>query len=640
MIRHVATFPLVLSLLVPGIFLTACGPDEPVGEKGPAVRIPVQRREDLPRHTYALSRSALDLVRSDKAVRDLGERVRKDLEADLRTHAITDEKALERIYDVLLILDLLEGRDAEARAGIERLRALQDEDGARLAAGFLVEAFLEAREGARERGFEDHEFEGFGASFRKLFRERLTALVSAYPWAKVQDMILATRGQTEIYSENLLLGLVQARYDDVSATDAEISEDQAAELLRIAFTLKLILPLKADLMEVLDEIITQNRVDQEDIWADRSAPPLDPDRAKPVIVAVWDTGTDTSVFPDRLLVRASETVNGRDDDGNGFVDDVHGIAFDAEARRTPELLAPLSEAAPRYDEAVLHVKGFMDLRSVVESSEARALKRHLAGLNPAAIKGFLDDLNIAVTHLHGTHVAGLILEDNPFVRLLVARIPFDPRMTPVPRTYEWAKRYAAMIRDTVAYFEDSGVRVVNISWSESRREAEVSLERNGIGEHRKERFALSRKVFALQREVVKKTLGDAKGILFVCAAGDSDQDVTFDELLPACLDLPNLIVVGAVDRAGNPSPMTPGGRGVEVYANGYDVESVIPGGDRLRLTGSSMAAPAVTNLAARLIARDPGMTPEAVKSLILNRAETKRVGKQTLSLLHPAKTME
>ena len=34
------------------------------------------------------------------------------------------------------------------------------------------------------------------------------------------------------------------------------------------------------------------------------------------------------------------------------------------------------------------------------------------------------------------------------------------------------------------------------------------------------------------------------------AAGNSDNDVNFDEVIPSSFDLPNMITVGAVDQAG------------------------------------------------------------------------------------------
>ena len=85
----------------------------------------------------------------------------------------------------------------------------------------------------------------------------------------------------------------------------------------------------------------------------------------------------------------------------------------------------------------------------------------------------------------------------------------------------------------------------------------------------------------------------APGILFVAAAGNSNEDSTFAEAIPADIVLPNLLTVGAVDKAGDEAPFTSYGPTVKVHANGYQVESYLPGGDRVALSGTSMASPQV-----------------------------------------------
>ena len=52
-----------------------------------------------------------------------------------------------------------------------------------------------------------------------------------------------------------------------------------------------------------------------------------------------------------------------------------------------------------------------------------------------------------------------------------------------------------------------------------------------------------------------------------------------------------LRVVGAVDQAGDPTDFTSGGRNVKVYANGFQVESYVPGGGTMKMSGTSMASP-------------------------------------------------
>jgi subtilisin family serine protease len=59
-------------------------------------------------------------------------------------------------------------------------------------------------------------------------------------------------------------------------------------------------------------------------------------------------------------------------------------------------------------------------------------------------------------------------------------------------------------------------------------------------------------------------------------------------------------------------------------------ESFIPGGKKVKLSGISMAALQVTNLAAKLFAIDPSLTAEKAKGLILSGSTPSQDGKSAL----------
>jgi subtilisin family serine protease len=218
-------------------------------------------------------------------------------------------------------------------------------------------------------------------------------------------------------------------------------------------------------------------------------------------------------------------------------------------------------------------------------------------------------------------VAGIVIDGNPFARVLPARITFDYHAVPHPLSIEIAERHAASYRDTVAYLTKHGVRVANMSWGWTLKEVESNLEANGIGATADERAGLTRKIFAILRDGLYQAIEGGSGILFVTAAGNDDNDVEFDESIPASFELENLLSVGAVDQAGDPTSFTSSGSNVLVYANGYEVESSVPGGDRMAASGTSMASPAVANLAAKLLAHDPELTPAQLVDLIVQGAD-------------------
>ena len=144
---------------------------------------------------------------------------------------------------------------------------------------------------------------------------------------------------------------------------------------------------------------------------------------------------------------------------------------------------------------------------------------------------------------------------------------------------------------------------------------------------------MAHEMFTMYRDGLRQALASAPEILFICVAGNDNQDSTFQESIPASFVLPNLLTVGAVDQSGRETPFTSYGSTVAVHANGYEVESFIPGGGTMRASGTSMAAPAVTNLAAKLFALNPSLKPTDVINLIKSGAD--RAAADHLMLINP-----
>ena len=141
------------------------------------------------------------------------------------------------------------------------------------------------------------------------------------------------------------------------------------------------------------------------------------------------------------------------------------------------------------------------------------------------------------------------------------------------------------------------------------------------------------------RDGLEEAFKSAPEILFIAAAGNSDNDNQFAEVIPSGLNVPNLLTVGAVDQSGKPTGFTTFGKNVKLYANGFEVESYVPGGKRMKYSGTSMAAPNATNLAAKLFALNPALTPAQVVVLLTTGAEPME-GKPELLVLNPKRSVE
>jgi subtilisin family serine protease len=129
--------------------------------------------------------------------------------------------------------------------------------------------------------------------------------------------------------------------------------------------------------------------------------------------------------------------------------------------------------------------------------------------------------------------------------------------------------------------------------------------------------------------------GDA-GILFVCAAGNNGNDdgtrttgwnndsTTFPNhaIYPSSFALPNMISVAATDSLDDLAGFSNwGANTVHLGAPGVGIMSTTPGNSYNFSSGTSMAAPHVTGVAALALTLKPNASHQTVKSAILNGAE-------------------
>jgi subtilisin family serine protease len=427
-----------------------------------------------------------------------------------------------------------------------------------------------------------------------------------------------------------------------------------------------------------------------------------------VVVAVVDGGSDLE-HPD---LKAKEWTNprevagnGRDDDGDGYVDDVHGWNFiggrdgrdvnqdtyevtrvyvagrarfeaaGADTASTPavraeyetwkkaraELMSKRAEAQQTMQTIMTYVTGMGRIVGVLktamhadsltvenvtafttadpQASQARKVFLSLAaqgitqaeieeerkatetqlqyGLNPdfnprpivgdnpadPTERGYGNPDFKGPAADHGTHVAGIIgaVRGNGIgvdgvtpnsVRVMAVRV--------VPDGDEHDKDVANGIRWAV----DHGANVINMSFGKS---------------------------YSPQKSVVDDAVryADAHGVLMIHAAGNDGARLDTFPNFPSRNYLTggqakNWMEVGAVSWKGADSLVATfsnyGREQVDVFAPGVDILSTFPDGKYQRISGTSMAAPVVTGVAALLMSYFPDLTAEQVKHILMASA--------------------
>jgi serine protease len=263
-----------------------------------------------------------------------------------------------------------------------------------------------------------------------------------------------------------------------------------------------------------------------------------------VIVAVLDTGIDYT-HPDlagNIWTNAAETPgNGIDDDGNGYIDDVHGWNF---------------------------VGGNGDP---------------------------MDD------HGHGTHVAGIIgaVGDND---IGIAGVTWSVQLMPIKFLDANGSGWLSSAIEALNYAVANGATISNNSWS-------------GGGFD--------------QALVDAIATAGAMDHLFVVAAGNGGRDNDLFPLYPASYDLPNILTVAATDEFDQLAGFSNYGHtSVDLGAPGVSIVSTVAAsgvvgeaGGYGTLTGTSMAAPFVTGVAALLRSLHGGWSYQQVVYQILSTVD-------------------
>jgi subtilisin family serine protease len=577
---------------------------------------------NLPKHTYAVNCTLEELFSAGRTGDDFVRALQSDILKDLADYSIQDRTTLKNLMNGVIDAAMILHQDSVARDYLAKVAGLQEKKSAQALSGILPRCAIMATR------------IGPGGAYvynDSVFANSLRSAIAGADWGLIQNDIKQMKGRLELASEDFFLGLVNSNFGPFIERSHELSGESAMGLIQMKAFVSRILPFKNTIISTLGEIISENTVEIQDIWADRQIDLSASEDLNPVIIGIWDTGVDPDAYPNQMYINEAEQLNGKDDDDDGFVDDVYGIAYTYFGDPDTHVLLPLADSEKAYVLGFADdLKGGMDLRAGIESEESLHFKQKISSLKPEGVGSFMEGFSHYVNYIHGTHVAGIAISGNPAARIVVSRLSLPYKSPPDLLTIDNARKYSDLYRESVEYFKSRAVRVVCMSWDMSEDFLSKILEVHGVGANQQEREQMGGEMFDIMLSGMKKAMESAPEMLFVVAAGNFDNDIDFQKMLPASISLPNILTVGAVDIAGDETSFTSFGKGVDVYADGYMIESRIPGNKTVALSGTSQAAPEVADLAGKLLAVDPDLTTEEVVDLILRGSSPKKGGRALL----------
>ncbi len=596
----------------------------------------VTNAAELPRFSYDVPEKLTDLLTDDAAYKVFAAKVRADLETILRDYEIEDKPTLKEIQTTLAELDL---QDGKLDSALERMRlSVELEEKPELK--YLPDFFDMRIIAKAQRQSGAVSGEKFLEALRLVLAETLDALPES-----VLPGVKEFRYGYNLYNENFVAGIVKARLAPAAQKNGgKLFSKDAYQFIALRTLQKFAVPLAGEFAKSFDAYLAARKNSTKvNIWTNRAVNFGGKETLSPVVVAVWDTGVDPSVFPNQMFVNRREKPDGKDNDRNNYADDINGISFDLNGKYTTEpLLFVKDEDAKKYAEWMKEQRVLAKLLDAIDDDETRALKKKFQTETAVEAAEVLRLFNLFSHYAHGTQVAAIVAEGNPAARILNARRTWRDQSgqnDSLTENVEYARRFAARIKAYADYFKKQNARVVNMSWSLSHRGIEENLEKNAPKMTAEERKSEADKSFTIIKNALVEAFRSAPEILFVCSAGNTNSDANFNEAIPSSLELPNLITVGAVDERGAAASFTSFGKNILLYAQGVNVPAQIPGGEKLMFGGTSAAAPQVANLAAKLFALQPKLTVAQVIKLIQDGASVSEADKR-LKLINPKRSVE
>ena len=364
--------------------------------------------------------------------------------------------------------------------------------------------------------------------------------------------------------------------------------------------------------------------------------------ANAATIAVIDSGLDFKheMIVPNLWTNPNEVYDNRDNDGNGYQDDVHGWNF-AEQNGTIidyKYLGTFSPDCKKY----FDIQGKMFLKQATES-EIAWLREKVKDAN------FIKEMGKFGNFVHGTHVAGITIRDSKNQAMGIKLLPtevklvFDGLARDASMKMAGEKRWALLEKAFATLAAEQMKMLTEIARFVAYHKADVANGSFGTGFNQIKmitdnayRIIFFKKpseedsnraagmMINLMVKEGQKFVAAAPNTLFVFAAGNDGMSNDEFGTSPANIKADNVITVGATYKNEFFAPFSNyGTKMVDIAAPGMLIHSAIPGNEYLNVSGTSQASPYVANVAAKIKEANPSLKPVEIKKILLGTVDAK-----------------